>query len=415
MKRLAVAVLALTTLFILSCSEGDNTSQARIAFISDRDGNSELYVMNTDGSGLKRLTDTEADEWYPSWSPDGRRIAFLAETPGLPLYKVFVVDADGSNLTEVVGTNQPSSPVAYSWSPDGSKLALELSLNGESSVYVVNVDGTGLTDLAPGPRPAQSFDPRWSPDGSRIVFWGQNGADRALFFANPDGSDLTRFSEDGTRASWSPNGTKLGYMYSVPGSGTSATHIMNPDGSELVNLTEILDMRLLLPSMQFGRSLVAWSPDSRMIAFGSDDEGDLDLYTTTIDGMELVRLTEGLGVGESLFTQIVWSPDGSKIALATSIGQRFSPDEIYVVNTDGSGYENVTNTGNDMDRIIAWSADSSQIFFVAGHGEPVEGTERLLQVDFDIFVMNADGSGVENLSDRAVSDVWPAPALWLPE
>ncbi len=410
MKMLAVTVLALAALLALSCSEGDSSGQARIAFISERDGNSELYVMNADGSGLKRLTDTELDERFPSWSPDGSQIAYIVENTGLPLHSYLVVDADGTRLREVATFNQLGLTPPYDWSPDGTQIVLEL----DKQAYVVKVDGSRAVELAPGPRPAESFAPKWSPDGSRIVFWGRNGADKALFFANPDGSALTRFSEDGSYVSWSPDGAKLGYSYSVPGSGTGATYIMNPDGSEVVNLTEILDMRLQRASLQYEIGL-AWSPDSTMIAFGSDEEGDLDLYTTTIDGLELVRLTEGLGVGESLFTQIVWSPDGSKIALAASIGQRFAPGEIYVVSTDGTGFENVTNTGSGLDLIIGWSGDSGRIFYVAGHGQPIEGTERLLQRDFEIFAMNADGSGVENLTDHPMNDVWPAPALWLPE
>lgn len=407
--KLAVVVIGLA-LLLVACEDGGAEDVARIAFISDRDGNQELYVMNADGSNLKRLTDTEHNEQNPSWSPDGTKIAFVAESDGgLPLYKHYVMDADGTGLVEVAEAYNMSRQAAYDWSPDGTQFAI-----GAVGARVVNVDGSGEVVLAPGPRPAQSFDPLWSPDGSQIVFWGQNGADRALYFADPDGSNLTRFTEDGTRANWSPDGTKLGYWYSVPGSGTSATHIMNPDGSELVNLTEILDMRMRLVNKHWGVGLgLAWSPDSSMFAFASDDEGDLDLYTTTIDGSTLVKLTEGLGVGESLFTQIVWSPDGSKIALAARIDDHLGADEIYVASTDGSGYENVTNTSYNIDQIIGWSADSSRIYYQAWRGEPIEDSERLLYGDADIFVMNADGSGVENLSKHPKTDAWAA--LWLPD
>ena len=110
-------VLALAALLVLSCSDGDDPSQARIAFISERDGNAELYVINADGSGLKRLTETEGGESFPSWSPDGEQLAYVGESAAF-----YVTSADGSGPKKVLdnpGNVTVARPMA--WSPTPQK------------------------------------------------------------------------------------------------------------------------------------------------------------------------------------------------------------------------------------------------------------------------------------------------------
>ena len=94
-----IVVLGLTLLMV--CLD----AQAQIAFVSERDGNPEIYVMNADGKNQRRLTNNRADDWSPSWSPDGKRIAFISDRdghprrriPGLFTSEIYVMDADGGN------------------------------------------------------------------------------------------------------------------------------------------------------------------------------------------------------------------------------------------------------------------------------------------------------------------------------
>ena len=83
----------------------------RIAFLSNRDGNSEIYVMNADGSDVTNLTNSPGNELYPVWSPDGSRIALEVESAGTT-YEIFVMSADGSSKTNL--TNNPD----HDWAPD---------------------------------------------------------------------------------------------------------------------------------------------------------------------------------------------------------------------------------------------------------------------------------------------------------
>jgi hypothetical protein len=111
----------------------------RIAFISKRDGNWEIYVMNADGSGQTNLTNNPAHDWGPSWSPDGRRIAFYSDRDGN--WEIYVMNADGSGQTNL--TNNPADDWGPSWSPDGRRIAFFSDRDGNREIYVMNADGSG--------------------------------------------------------------------------------------------------------------------------------------------------------------------------------------------------------------------------------------------------------------------------------
>ena len=149
----------------------------KIAFVSNRDGQDNIYIMNADGSGLTRLTfdftrlstpswtpdkgrfdpgvtpDPTPEVLHPSWSPDGSRIAFVSSLDGTA--KIYVMNADGSGqtrLTNISGID--SSPV---WSPDGK----HITFSREAEIYIINADGTGLTNLTNNP--ASDRGPVWMP------------------------------------------------------------------------------------------------------------------------------------------------------------------------------------------------------------------------------------------------------------
>ena len=106
-----VIVLSIVTLAGFACGGGE--AEGKIAFDTDRDGNYEIYVMDADGSNQTNLTNNPAQDGYPSWSPDGSVIAFISDRDGN--YEIHVMDADGSNLTNL--TNNPASDGSPSWLP----------------------------------------------------------------------------------------------------------------------------------------------------------------------------------------------------------------------------------------------------------------------------------------------------------
>ena len=252
----------------------------RIAFASDRDGDYEIYVMNADGSGVTRLTDNSADDWSPSWSPDGRRIGFISGRDGNS--EVYVMNADGSGVTRL--TDHPDMDTRPpAWSPDGRRMAFVSYRDGNSEVYVMNADGSGVTRLTD--HPDIDMRPAWSLGGRRIAFASNRDGDYEIYVMNADGSDVTRLtnhSELDFDPAWSPDGRQIAF-YSER-DGNREIYVMNADGSGVTRLTDrpVMDWR------------PTWSPGGRWIAFASGDFEieDLDIFVMRADGSELIQITD---------------------------------------------------------------------------------------------------------------------------
>ena len=150
-------MFALTLLVLVACGQG-SASIARIAFLSERDGNREIYVMDADGSNQTRLTHNPAFDESPDWSSDGTKIAFLSERDGNG--EIYVMDADGSNQTRL--THNPAFDAYPTWSPDGTKIAFDSARDGNQEIYVIDADGGGLKRLTKNP--FRDSVPTWSPE-----------------------------------------------------------------------------------------------------------------------------------------------------------------------------------------------------------------------------------------------------------
>lgn len=147
-----------------------------IVFNSNRDTGEtdEAYVMKADGTSIERITHNEIWDTYASLSPDGTRLVLRrmlpaggSEPDGMNS-EVFVINADGSHAMNL--TNHPSFDGYPAWSPDGKRIAFASKRTGAFRIWVMNVDGTGLTALTPDQEGQNSTKPSWSRDGQRIAF-----------------------------------------------------------------------------------------------------------------------------------------------------------------------------------------------------------------------------------------------------
>jgi Tol biopolymer transport system component len=175
----------------------------KIAFTSNRDGDGEeIWVMNADGTNQVKLTDTPGyQNLQPDWSPAGDKIAFLTNRHnpnGYDNFELYVMNVDGTNQTRITnnthlaGANNDYYP---EWSPDGTKIAFVYDGGNEprsDQIHVMNADGSGRVNLSNNT--AYEYNPAWSPDGSQIVFMSNRDGNFELYVMNADGTNQTRLT-----------------------------------------------------------------------------------------------------------------------------------------------------------------------------------------------------------------------------
>ena len=168
---------------ISSFNSAWSPSGARIAFDSNRDGDQEIYAMDSsDGSGVKKLTDNRNHDVNPTWSPDGTRIAFERD------YDIWVMNADGTNQKNLTNTVGSASEYEPDWSPDGTKIAFEKWGGGlaTTDIFSIDADGTDLRNLTKTPALGEDY-PAWSPNGRKLGFTEHDD----IWVMDADGTDRT--------------------------------------------------------------------------------------------------------------------------------------------------------------------------------------------------------------------------------
>ncbi|MHB9106289.1 MAG: TolB family protein [Armatimonadota bacterium] len=261
-----------------------------IAFVSDRDGATEIYVMNADGSDQRRLTHDSGRKDEISISPDGSRIAFVSKITGL--WHVYTVNLDGSGLQQL--TDNGRNNWRPSFSLDGSKLVFFSSIGGgNDEIYVMNADGTGQTRLTDNP--AMDVLPVFTPDGEKIVFCSSRSGIYQLYDMDPDGSDQRQITDDADMALYfdiSPNGSRIaatcGGVFVSPGSGGMYAYI---DGGRIATIDmNGGDLRVLTDTNSDNDKPV-YNPAGNKIAFSSNRDGQWEIYVMNADGSGQTCLT----------------------------------------------------------------------------------------------------------------------------
>jgi polyisoprenoid-binding protein YceI len=260
----------------------------RLLFTAITDDDSEhLFTIGADGRGLRRVGDDAASELDPTWSPDGRRIAYARAEP----YQfssppsVHVMGADGSGRRDLTPGEASSQP---DWSPDGRRLAVT-STTGDgrvNKISIVPLDGSASGILAGTPSLADS-EPRWSPDGRRLAvsaYGGPGNDDVALI--DPATGRFRRLTTSPSyehSPAWSPDGRRIAYVKD------GAIHVMGRDGTAGRAVTR-------------GRkdAAPAWSPDDTRLSFVRD--GNLFITRPDGSGAACVR------VGMLLTSGARWQP-----------------------------------------------------------------------------------------------------------
>jgi TolB protein len=266
-------------------------ASTEIAFVSDRGGNKEIFVMNADGSAARAATANRSINQFPSWSPDGDGIIYTSYRSGNRPY-LYVTGRGGHRPGRLLGSERRHQYRGV-FGPAGGMLALVLSTGGSSDLFTARQNGAGLKRLTNSR--SIEVSPSWSPDGKQLAYVSDRTGAPQVYVMNADGSESRRLTFDGsynTSPSWSPDGQWIAYEARVgsqfdiwlidPVSGTNVPLITHPRSDEGP----------------------AWAPNARKLVFSSQRRGRADLYSIDINGSNLRRLTQGAGDN----TSASWGP-----------------------------------------------------------------------------------------------------------
>ena len=217
-----------------------------ISAIAAGDHDPEIFVVAADGTGLRRLTNNHLSDRQPTWSPDGRRLAFASARTGL--FQIYAMRADGSRQRRL--SHQAEDCETPAWSPSGRWIVFSCQL-GYWKLVRMRPDGSGERRLLPG-YPLTETSPTWSPDGSIVFSRGaQSARGRGVFSVRADGTGLRRLRANGGDPAVSPDGRLIAFTW-MPDGANQELFVMRRDGSAAQQITATNGVTEWVPDWQRG-------------------------------------------------------------------------------------------------------------------------------------------------------------------
>ncbi len=278
----------------------------KLLFVSNQDGDREIFITNLNGENLKQLTHNRRDDYDASWSPNSQFILFT------------------SNRN-----------------------------NGDSEVYIMHADGSQQTNLSRSP--GYDGQPRWSPDGRTIAFTSDREGDIAIFSMGLDGADVRKLTTDNTASTsytepvWSPNGQWIAYRKQNERAKGDLWLVKLSNGQH----------RQLTNNEKFDDDLPRWSPDSEKLIYQSRRDKEYNIYSYDITSNKEFKLTNL----PSADSRPRWSHSGEEIVFLSTRGST-GRTQVFIMKKDGSDQQGLTDNRfqvNDAE----WLDDDTGILYVS--------------------------------------------------
>ena len=318
----AFGLLTLLVLLALTGCKGDQKS-GEIVYTSDENGSQDIYISSP-STNPRQLTDTPAKDHSPRLSPDGKWVAFVSEMNGNA--DIFMIREIGEDLIQM--TDSPGEEFSPRWSPDGKMLAfLSRSDDGNRRIFITAVDQPRPHRLTTGDM--DEGTPSWSPDGQWIAFSmaDASGTGLGIFLRNPGGvNQIPLTNGPDYLPTWAPDGRSIAFQSTRSGNGDiyAVTVSDNAVSGEPRRLTNH-------PTPDYGPT---WSPKGDWIAFISERDGNPEVYIISPDGTIINRLTFNQAVEEGLS----WSGDGRLVFVSDLHGNA----DIFIMDSEGGNQLQVT-------------------------------------------------------------------------
>jgi TolB protein len=247
----------------------------QIAFVSDRDGHPEIYLMNYDGGNQRRITFHNSISVLPSWSPDDERLvytSFARKTTDM-----YIVNRNGGGRIRLnTGLNLNTSAT---FSPVGHDIAFVGSVAGNPDIYLIRDDGTNLRRLTT--TSSIESTPEWSPNGRQISFTSGRSGTPQIYVMDSEGANVRRISFEGEwndDAAWSPDGESLAYTSRV-------------EGRFQIRIANLVTGQSRIIAGEGSNEQPGFSPDGRFLCFQSNRTGKWQIYRARVDGSDVLPLT----------------------------------------------------------------------------------------------------------------------------
>jgi TolB protein len=395
-----------------------------IAFVSEKSGNSEIYIMNSDGSKVTNLTNNPAPDYSPTWSPDGKRIAFVSERNGNT--EIFVINTDGSGLSQLT-QNHDGYDGDLAWSPDGRQIAYISSASqypNMGQLNILNADGSGVTQLEDN-----AVSPVWSPDGKQIAYAVENpqnqdrfqvyiinadGSNRHSIINNPDLLLNTQENAGDIVMKWSADGQSIYLLL------TSSPY---EDGMRWRIFQVNINGKNAIQLATSTSPIDGWSGEIPYLLYPTLSPQGWNWFR--MDGKNKTYLKKWNPVGicgdpnnyfdtfTSPDVSYLWSPDKTKLA----VGVYCDKDKgwwFFLLNADNLEVRQLTNAPlhtNDPHnlQITSWSPDNKSILFT------IQNMNNIPIGNADLYTLDMEGGNtqpVQLTSDYLISGnpVWqPRP------